>query len=80
MPDFLQTTFVLPAVEVAPTLGHDAPMRMILAVTFGAEVVGVGVEVDVDEQAVQSIPTAFRASPGLSACVPSPNAWPVRAV
>jgi hypothetical protein len=67
---------VFPDIAVAPAFEQEAPMRIVLDVVVGAVVV----DDDVERQEAQSIPATLRASPGLSACVPSPSAWPVKVV
>ena len=83
LPDFLQISRVLPTVAVAPTLVHDAPSRAVDDAAAVAVVVAVGavvvVAVDV-AHAEHSMPAAFTAIPGLSACVPRPSDCPERLV
>ena len=76
LPDFLQTTFVFPEVEVAPALGQVAPIWTLLDDAPEATVVAV----DAVEHDAHSTPGTLSASPGLSACVPGPRDCPVSEV
>ncbi len=62
-------TLVFPDVAVAPAFVHAAPMRAAPDAAFGDDVV----DFDAAAHEAQSIPEVLSASPGLSACVPSPR-------